>query len=60
MLIVFGCIIMNTYAHKGNLHELSSLQTHCNQEKYFCKYSNRCIDIIDKCISFTYINSLLW
>ena len=35
-------------------------EEHCNQEKYFCEYSNKCIDITDNCISYTYINNLFW
>ena len=71
MLIVLLCKIVDISArfihnHEDKLDELYLLQTHCNtkQGKYFCKYSNRCIDITDKCksliTSYTYLNSLFW
>ena len=70
-LMVFVCLVTDISArlihhHENNVDELYLLQSHCNTKhgKYFCKYSNNCIDVTDECknliTSYSYINSLFW
>ena len=49
-----------------SISDISARLIHCNTKegKWFCKYSNSCIDITDECktlfSSYNYLNSLFW